>query len=96
MKVYIQENETGRYFKNPFVWVDEKASAYNFVTSLEAFDFCLQMNHHRGARILLSFDDPEHEICLFSFDGEAGNATIVSSAQEAAPTDREPELVGVG
>ncbi len=39
------------------------------------------MNHHRGARILLSFDDPEHEICLFSFDGEAGNATIVSPAQ---------------
>ncbi len=34
MKVYIQEIETGRYFKNPFIWVDEKASAYNFVTSL--------------------------------------------------------------
>lgn len=87
MKVHIQEIETGRYFKNPFVWVDEKAAAYNFVTSLEAFDFCLQMNHRRGTRILLSFEEPEHDICLFSFEPDQ---------QPAVSQAKEPDLIGVG
>jgi hypothetical protein len=71
MKVYIQDIETGRYFKNPFVWVEDKSIAYNFVTSLEAFDFCLQINHGNGARILLSFEDPQHDVCLFAFEPTA-------------------------
>ncbi len=100
MKVYIQEIETGRYFKNPFVWVDDKAAAYNFVTSLEAFDFCLQMNHGRGTRILLSFENPGQDICLFSFEAECSKTPIETAPAEqdvpVAPMEREPELVGVG
>ncbi len=95
MKVYIQEIETGRYFKNPYVWVDDKSAAYNFVTSLEAFDFCLQLNHGKGARILLSFDDPQHEICLFSFEADATGAAY-ELVQEINLTAREPEMIGVG
>ncbi len=97
MKVYIQDSETGRYFKTPFVWVEDKASAYNFVTSLEAFDFCLQMNEGRGRRILLSFDDPEHDVCLFAFDGELTHKE--AEAEMGVPArslEREPELLGVG
>jgi hypothetical protein len=93
MKVYIQEIETGRYFKNPYVWVEDKLAAYNFVTSLEAFDFCLQMNHGKGARILLSFDDPQHEICLFSFDGKA-EAAYEPMVEEMHIPGREPALAG--
>ncbi len=100
MKVYIQDTETGRYFKTPFVWVDDKSSAYNFVTSLEAFDFCLQMNEGRGRRILLSFDDPEHDVCLFAFDSElvqkgAEPVAGVDTGLRAQP-QREAELLGVG
>ncbi len=96
MKVYIQEIETGRYFKNPYVWVDDKSAAYNFVTSLEAFDFCLQLNHAKGARILLSFDDPQHEICLFSFDSDSKGAGYEPVVPEMHIPAREPEAIGVG
>ncbi len=97
MKVYIQDTETGRYFKTPFVWVEDKASAYNFVTSLEAFDFCLEMNEGRGRRILLSFDDPEHDVCLFAFDGElARRDAEVEMGVAPRPVEHEPELLGVG
>ncbi len=92
MKVYIQDIETGRYFKNPFVWVDDKSTAYNFVTSLEAFDFCLQMNCGRGARILLSFDDPRHDVCLFAFEPAAAKAEAEVSMQVHAVRDSEREL----
>ena len=92
MKVYIQDIETGRYFKNPFVWVDDKVTAYNFVTSLEAFDFCLQMNHGRGARILLSFDDPRHDVCLFAFEpapAKAAEADVPMARQVVRESERE-------
>ena len=84
--------ETGRYFKNPFVWVDDKSAAYNFVTSLEAFDFCLQMNHGRGARILLSFDDPRHDVCLFAFEPAPGKAVEAEAPLAAEAPVREAEL----
>jgi hypothetical protein len=92
MKVYIQDIETGRYFKNPFVWVDDKSTAYNFVTSLEAFDFCLQMNHGRGARILLSFDDPRHEVCLFAFEPSPAKVEAQASVPVQAVRESEREL----
>ena len=96
MKVYIQEIESGRYFKNPFVWVEDKSAAYNFVTSLEAFDFCLQMNQGRGARILLSFEDPRHDICLFSFEPQKAEPQPPLDSQVPVAPISEPELVGVG
>jgi hypothetical protein len=92
MKVYIQDIETGRYFKNPFVWVEDKASAYNFVTSLEAFDFCLQNNAGHGARILLSYDDPRHDVCLFSFEPASPKTETEPVARPTEVAEPEHEL----
>ncbi len=64
MKVFIQDVATNEYFQGPFKWVKDVCAAYDFGSSLEAFDFCAQM-HDRTARILLSFDDPQRGVCLF-------------------------------
>ncbi len=79
MKVYVQDTENGCYFQSPFVWVKEQAAAYDFVTSLEAFDFCLQ-NEGRGTRILLAFDDPRQTVCLFTLND---NCPVVKPALPA-------------
>jgi hypothetical protein len=68
MRVCIQDVATRQYFKGPCVWTEDRTSAHTFVTSLEAWDLCLQMNHERSARILMLSDDPKHDECLFAFD----------------------------
>jgi hypothetical protein len=68
MKVCIQDQVTNQYFKSPYVWVEDRASACGFATSLEARDFCLRMDHGRKPRVLLMSDDPQQDVCLFSFD----------------------------
>ncbi len=70
MKVCIQDIATNQYFQEPFHWVKDSAAAYNFGSSLEAFDFCAQMQE-RKARVLLSFEDTHKDVCLFSLEAEA-------------------------
>ncbi len=65
MKVCIQDSSTNEYFQGPFSWVNDSCAAYNFASSLEAMDLCAQMQG-RKARVLLSFEDAQKDVCLFS------------------------------
>jgi hypothetical protein len=80
MKVCIQDLATQQYFRSPYVWVEDRASAHSFVTSLEARDLCLQMEEGRRSRVLLISEDPRADICLFSMEPGRGQAKAALAA----------------
>ena len=68
MKVCIQDTATKEYYKSPYVWVEDRFSARDFVTTLEARDLCHRMDGGRRAQVLLLGDIPQHDVCLFRTD----------------------------
>jgi hypothetical protein len=75
MKVFIQNAETGLYFKAFKEWVKDENSARCFAGSLEAIDFCLE-NKIDDAVIVLKFGDPRYDIQLRPFVKKVGAAEL--------------------
>ena len=66
MKVFIQHEETGLYFKDSEHWVKDEKNARTFEGSLQAIDYCFE-NKIDVVIIVLKFGDPKYDIQLRPF-----------------------------
>jgi len=66
MKVFIQHEETGHYFKDSGHWVKDEKNAQSFEGSLQAIDYCFE-NKIENVIIVLKFGDPKYDIELRPF-----------------------------
>jgi hypothetical protein len=83
MKVLIQNEETGHYFREPGGWSEDERHARLFTGSLEAIDFCVK-HKVENVLIVLKFGDPRYDIHLRPFAGKGRRKT-----QPAAPSEGE-------
>jgi hypothetical protein len=86
MKVLIQSEETGLYFREPGQWSQDERRARLFAGSLEAIDFCLK---HKvdNVVIVLKFGDPRYDIHLRPFASKGRRKTQTPAASESENPD---------
>lgn len=63
MKVLLQNNKTGLFFRHPGGWTDDTDVARQFPNSLSAITFC-NANELRDVHILLKFKEPRYDVSL--------------------------------
>ena len=90
MKVLIQSEETGLYFREPGQWSQDERRARLFAGSLEAIDFCLK---HKvdNVVIVLKFGDPRYDIHLRPFASKGRRKARPSESSEIENPDSGPE-----
>jgi hypothetical protein len=63
MRIFLQQKETGLYFKDIGEWVRNSAEAMDFVSSTAAIDFCV-MNRLTDVQLVLKFQEQQYDIVL--------------------------------
>ena len=63
MRILLQQEETGLYFKALDAWVRNSAEAMDFLSSTAALDFCAR-HKLAGLQLVLSFQEHQHAIVL--------------------------------
>jgi hypothetical protein len=63
MRILLQQEDTGLYFKDIGSWVDNSREAMDFVSSTAAIEFCAA-NKLKGLHIVLKFEEEKYTIVL--------------------------------
>jgi hypothetical protein len=63
MRIFIQQKETGLYFKDISGWVRNTSEAKDFVSSTAAIDFCVA-NKITGVQLVFNFEEEKCDIVL--------------------------------
>lgn len=63
MRIFLQQKESGLYFKDVAAWVPTTEEAMDFVSSTVAIDFCVS-NKIAGVQLVLKFDEEKYDIVL--------------------------------
>lgn len=63
MRILLQQQETGQYFKDIGAWTSEPAEAMDFLSSTSAIDFCVT-NKISHVQLVLKFDEQRYDIVL--------------------------------
>jgi hypothetical protein len=71
MRILLQRDQTGEYFKRVGVWTKDPAEAMDFLSSMKAIDFCAA-NKINGVQIVLKFDQQHYDIVLPMDAGQNG------------------------
>jgi len=63
MRILLQQNDTGLYFKDIDSWTADSPEAMDFLSSAAALEFCAA-NRLAGVQIVLKFDGEKYDIVL--------------------------------
>ena len=63
MRILLQQQSTGLYFKEAGAWTREAGEAVDFLSSTKAIDFCVS-NGISGVQLVLKFDEQLYDIVL--------------------------------
>jgi hypothetical protein len=63
MRILLQQEDTGLYFKDIGVWVENSREAMDFVCSTAAIEFCAA-NKLKGLQLILKFEEEKYNIVL--------------------------------
>ena len=63
MRILLQKQSTGLYFKEGGTWTREAAEAVDFLSSTKAIDFCMA-NGITGVQLVLKFEEQLYDIVL--------------------------------
>ncbi|SPE62369.1 conserved hypothetical protein [Verrucomicrobia bacterium] len=63
MRIFVQQKETGLYFKDITAWVPNTSDAMDFVSSTAAIDFCVA-NKLRDVQLVLKFEEEKYDIVM--------------------------------
>ncbi len=63
MRILLQQEGTGLYFRDIQSWVRESREAMDFVSSTAAIDFCVA-NKIQGVQLVLKFEEQKYDIVL--------------------------------
>ena len=63
MRIFLQQRETGLFFKDVGFWTGDASEAMEFVSSTTALEFC-QTNKLEAVQVVLRFEEERYEIVL--------------------------------
>jgi hypothetical protein len=63
MRILLQQEDTGLYFKDIGLWADNSRDAMDFVSSTAAIEFCAA-NKLKGLQIVLKFEEEKYDLVL--------------------------------
>ena len=63
MRILLQQQSSGFYYKEAGAWTRDAAEAVDFLSSTKAIDFCLS-NGITGVQLVLKFDEQLYDIVL--------------------------------
>jgi hypothetical protein len=63
MRIFIQQKETGLYFKDIDTWERESSKAMDFLSSTAALDFCIA-NKITGVQLVFKIEEGKYNIVL--------------------------------
>ena len=63
MRIFVQQKETGLYFKDIAAWVPDTSEAMDFVSSTVAIDFCAA-NRLTSVQLVLKFEEEKYDIVM--------------------------------
>ena len=63
MRIFLQQKDSGLYFKDIESWTHHFSEAMDFVSSMTAIDFCVA-NKIAGVQLVLKFDQQDHDIVM--------------------------------
>jgi len=63
MRIFLQQKETGLYFKDIQSWTRTPSEAMDFLSSTAAIDFCVT-NKLNGVQLVLKFEEHQYDIVL--------------------------------
>ncbi len=62
-KVVLCRSKDRCYYKSQDKWVNKSGEAFDFESTIEAFNFCIK-NNLKDVMICLVFDDPRYDVKL--------------------------------
>ncbi len=80
MSAFIQQTETGLFFKAKGEWVESREAAQVFRDSQAAITFCVEQNI-RDVRLLLVSRSGKEETFLYPFGNEGGGESATKRRQ---------------
>ena len=63
MRIFLQQKETGLYFRDIDSWVPNSSEAMDFVSSTAASEFCFS-NKLSAVQVVLKFEEQQYDIVL--------------------------------
>lgn len=63
MRIFLQQRETGLYFRDINSWVQNASEAMDFTSSTAAIDFCVS-NKLSAVQVVLKFEEQQYDIVL--------------------------------
>ncbi len=63
MRIFVQQKETGLYFKDIESWTGDTSEAMDFLSSTSAIDFCVA-NRISEVQLVLKFDEEKCDIVM--------------------------------
>ena len=68
MRIFLQQKETGLYFRDINSWVQNASEAMDFVSSTTAIEFCAS-NRLSDLQIVLKWEEQQYDLVLPTLDG---------------------------
>jgi hypothetical protein len=63
MRILLQQEATGRYFKDVGAWTRDPAEAMDFLSSTKAIEYCVA-NRISDVHLVLKFEEQHYDIVL--------------------------------
>jgi hypothetical protein len=63
MRIFLQQKQSGLYFKDIASWVRSPAEAMDFISSTAAIDFCVT-NKLSDVHLVLKFEEQRYDIVM--------------------------------